>query len=72
AVSIVSWKQGSTAIGWSYMTGRMESQYSGIVNIESKQPFSPAFTVETMDLINDIGFFEWYEENPMEKQVQQN
>lgn len=65
AAGIVSWKQGSTAIGWSYISG-YANQYAGTVNIQAKRSFTPNFTAEAQDLISDIGFFEWYEENPME------
>lgn len=68
--SVSSWKQGSTAIGCSYISG-YANQYAGTVNIQAKRSFIPNFTAEAQDLISNIDFFEWYEENPMEKQQTQ-
>lgn len=67
-VSIASWKQGSTAICWFTAIGETEYQPLGIVNVDKKAWSSSCYDNKNLNSLTGPHSFEWYEENPMEKQ----
>lgn len=69
AASVVSWKQGSTAIITSYYRSASVNEFAGIVNIEANVQEASYYGNQTNKTVEQISsYFEWFEENPLEQQ----